>query len=346
MKTRNLFLIVLVFFFICAHAQQRITLDDMRQRYAEFASQQPIDTTISRENDEVVISSYHCYEKKGQKYKNPRMDKDYAYMLVEKLRTPEYPDRRHYWSLVDYEKVNHHVFKNISHKTPIERRRLKYVHKSFVRYLALDSIDGIGPSLWPKAFKRKYYRPKHKFHYAKAVSDSLFLLNEVRNMLGYTIAPHFEDAVIKKGHVRDYSYQRCEDQMGELMYLGPIPVIDRKYSRLARIRMRLRGLDDEINSRLTVVDHGVEKKSYDLLVIMLPNERADVEMLSCTGEVGPEFEQLRQYIRELPPQFFVRYWTVDGQPLPGFYLQATISNSGTWRFSMDKFLLKLKGRVW
>ena len=186
----------------CTHffAQQRITLDDMRQRYAEFASQQPIDTTISRENDEVVISSYHCYEKKGQKYKNPRMDKDYAYMLVEKLRTPEYPDRRHYWSLVDYEKVNHHVSKNISHKTPIERRRLKYVHKSFVRYLALDSIDGIGPSLWPKAFKRKYYRPKHKFHYAKAVSDSLFLLNEVRNMLGYTIAPHFEDAVIKKGN--------------------------------------------------------------------------------------------------------------------------------------------------
>lgn len=344
MKTRNLFLIVLVFFFICAHAQQRITLDDMRQRYAEFASQQPIDTTISRENDEVVISSYHCYEKKGQKYKNPRMDKDYAYMLVEKLRTPEYPDRRHYWSLVDYEKVNHHV--SSSRRTPFERRRLKYMDKSFVRYLALDSIEGLGPSSWTKAFRKKYYRPKHNFHYAKAVSDNLFLLNEVRNVLGYTIAPHFQDAVIKKGHICDYDYQRCEDQMGEMMYLGPIPVIDRKYSRLARIRMRLRGLDDEINSRLTVVDHGVEKKSYDLLIVMLPDERADAEMLSCTGEVGPEFEQLRQHIRELPPQFFVRYWTVDGQPLPGFYLQATISNNGTWRFSMDKFLLKLKGRVW
>lgn len=45
-------------------AQQVIMLDDMRQRYAAFLRQE-VDTTISYKNDEIVKSTYHCYENKG-----------------------------------------------------------------------------------------------------------------------------------------------------------------------------------------------------------------------------------------------------------------------------------------
>ena len=80
--------------------------------------------------------------------------------------------------------------------------------------------------------------------------------------------------------------------------------------------------------------------------IMLPDGRADVEVLSCSGEVGPEFEPLRETIRKISPRFFVRYWMVDGQSLPGCYLKGILYEDGTWRFYMDKFLMQARWRVW
>ena len=330
----------------CIWSQQRITLDDMRQRYAEFM-RQGADTTINRQNDEVVSSSYYVYNKKGKRYNNPRQKGEgrYAYMLTERLRTPEYPDKRHYWSLIDYERVNHRTFKRPIR--PVEHRRLKYKEKSFVRYLALDSIEGTGPDKWSKAFRRKYYHRKHKFHYAKAVSDSLFLLTDVRNMLGYTVSPTFRDVQVNRGSVKGYdkSGERCEQQMGELMHMGPL-MLDGGGTYRNLVTRRWSALNDIINKSITVRNTPTEHKVYDLLIIMLPDGRTDAEVLSCSGETGPEFEQLRQAIRQLPPRFFVRYWTVDGHPLPGCYIESIINPNGTWSFSMNKFLLNLVGHIW
>lgn len=348
-----------LFIHLCvyASAQKNITLDDMRQRYAEFANLQAIDPTISKENDEVVKSSYLCYKEEGKKYQNPRLEspQDYGFMLADNLRTPEYPERRHFWSLVEYEKTDHRTFSTTDTRKmkPAERRKWKNRHKGAVQYLALDSIEGVSTSSWSKDFKKKYDHRKQKFHYAKAVSDTLFLLNEVRNMMGYTVAPHFQDVIIKKGCVRYNSPQRCEDQMGDLMFLGGMPTLDgRERSKYSSISRRLSALADDVNSRLTVVDRTIGKKSYDLLIKMLPDGKVDAEILSCTGEPGSEFERLRECLCELHSHartdagYFVRYWTANAQPLPGFYLQANLREDGTWWFSMEKFLLNLVWKVW
>lgn len=327
-------------------AQQVIMLDDMRQRYAAFLRQE-VDTTISYKNDEIVKSTYHCYENKGERYKNPRIENptSYIYMLTDRLRTPEYPGERHYWSLVDYERVNHRTFKRPIR--PIERRRLKYMDKSFVRYLALDSIEGMRRADWPKAFAKKYAKRKHKFHYAKGVSDQVVLLRDVRNMMGYTVSPTFWDVEVRRGRVvnSDHLGERCEEQMGDLMYLGPLPALDGNTTRQQRINLRLRALADSINRRVKVLNPPKEKQRFDLLIIHQPDRRVDVELLWTDGEEKEAFMQIREALRQLPPKFFVRYWTSDGQPLPGGYLRGTLYKNGTWGFTMAPFFSSFVGQI-
>ena len=342
---KQIILLSIIGYCNCAWSQQRITLDEMRNRYVEYV-QKKVNPAANKENDEVVESHYYLYNRKDKRYSNPREhdSKDYPFMLTSKLRTEEYPEKRHFWSLIDYERVNHRTFH--SHKRPLERRRLRYKDKSFIRYLALDSIDGVSPELWPKSFRKRYYSRKHKFHYAKAVSDTLFLLSDVRNMLGYMVSPTFWDVEIRHGRVvnPDHLGERCEEQMGNLMYLGPLPKLDGSTTTQQRINQHLTALADSINKGIKAADPPKEKQRFDLLIVHLPDSRADVELLWTDGKAEPTFTQMREALRQLPPKFFVHYWATDGQPLPGSYLQGTYYKNGTWGFTMDSFLSSFVGQ--
>lgn len=93
--------------------QKRITIDDMRKRYAEFKAGVAIDSTLDSVSDEIVRSYHNYFEKLEEKEvsfnlerhdDNPRKKspKNYNYELTSFLRTVFFPDKRHFWSVVNY----------------------------------------------------------------------------------------------------------------------------------------------------------------------------------------------------------------------------------------------------
>ena len=96
---------------------------------------------------------------------------------------------------------------------------------------------------------------------------------------------------------------------------------------------------DFINPLLDIVDPTAPPATYEILLIMNDDGSADIELLDCDREVGPEFQTLRRAIAKLPKQFFIRLWTIDEYPLPGAYMTG-LYKEGIWRFNSFKYLLK------
>lgn len=99
MDTRNKLLIAAILFaaFLppISLAQDTVSVDEMMRRYELY--QQGLLKDDSLNADEVVYTSY------GKRRYNGRANwkgLPYTYMLVNNLRTPEYPDKEHFWSFV------------------------------------------------------------------------------------------------------------------------------------------------------------------------------------------------------------------------------------------------------
>jgi hypothetical protein len=60
-------------------------------------------------------------------------------------------------------------------------------------------------------------------------------------------------------------------------------------------------------------------------------------LLSDEKDAVAELETLRHIIRSLPANYFPRFWTLDNQALPGFYVEATLKN-GEWTFRTNRFV--------
>ena len=327
------FLLLILIIPTLLYPQKSITLYDMRARYKEFAQGIPIDSTIGRDADEVILSSYRWYQKGRRKYYNPRKESpaEYSYDLVSNLRTPQYPNRKHFWSMIDYQIWKHNGFKHVPNW------RMK-PNKDFIKFLSLDSIEGISRKDWPRKFRRKYSHKRLGIRYSKCVSDTIFLLKSPFNMLGFTVSSSFRDVVIQKGKIKDYlskSYKRYEEQLGRLKDLAPMMIDGGKKWQ---ITSEILGLNKEVNNRTEALSSNQEMSVYDLLVILCPDGTADVEVLSCRGNIGLEFDNLKKIIREFPKHFFFAYWTIDNKPLPGIYLRGKFED-GLWHFSISPFIL-------
>ena len=99
MDTRNKLLLAAILFaaFLppISLAQDTVSVDEMMRRYELY--QQGLLKDDSLNADEVVYTSY------GKRRYNGRANwkgLPYTYMLVNNLRTPEYPDKEHFWSFV------------------------------------------------------------------------------------------------------------------------------------------------------------------------------------------------------------------------------------------------------
>ena len=314
--------------------QKRITIDDMCKRYAEFKAGVAIDSTLDSVSDEIVRSYHNYFEKLEEKEvsfnlerhdDNPRKKspKNYNYELTSFLRTEFFPDKRHFWSVVNYFPKEPGIF--------IDPKKAK-------KYFALDSIAGMCRDEWPEELKKKYCQKKGTFHYARGITDTLYMIGAPVNMLGYKVSPDFRYLIVKKGRVKNYyhSFDKCRNQRGLLWDEGPMQLDG---GRRAHIVNRSVGFRDYINPLLDIVDPTAPPATYEILLIMNDDGSADIELLDCDREVGPEFQTLRRAIAKLPKQFFIRLWTIDEYPLPGAYMTG-LYKEGKWRFNSFKYLLK------
>lgn len=151
MDTRNKLLLAAILFaaFLppISLAQDTVSVDEMMRRYELY--QQGLLKDDSLNADEVVYTSY------GKRRYNGRANwkgLPYTYMLVNNLRTPEYPDKEHFWSFVvirqklllgKVSRLRKRYRRATEHGRKPSRRVRRVIESRAPFVLALDSIDGM-----------------------------------------------------------------------------------------------------------------------------------------------------------------------------------------------------------
>lgn len=316
---------------------QKITLDDMRDRYKAFSSNeiQPEPT----EYDEIVVSYYYGYEPEEKRYNNPRTSKGnqkYDVYRTHNLRTKEYRNRKHYWSFLYYQ------------EEPYDPR--EHLHDGnfkswgdFIKYLVLDSIEGIDSSTWKKELekKRRFLHPIDTLgtlQYAKKINQTIFCLCGTVNLMGYICRPTYLEFNVRHGIIKDFNraYKKGFDRAGDAYEEAAGMLIDgsgqRRRTNLYVVISR------KINSIITADSIPRADNDYDILIKFKSNKKVDAELLSSDKLPGKDFVELRDAIRKLPKNFLNPLWTTEGKRLPGIYMKARL-HDGKWFLGAESFII-------
>ena len=307
-------------------AQSNVSVEMMKERYSLYmkGGSVPIGSA-----DEVVRCIYH--PQKG--FTNPRTDKSRTRNIdLLNLRTEEYPERRHFWSMVIEQKRIGRKHDGI--KVPRWKRRKTWVQRH--KYFYLDSIAGMARNELPQSIKDNYRKKNRHAYHAPALSGTFYAISDPLDMFGYVTALYFADLPLDKGrftHSRLLS--RCLSHRS-LLKENTLTISETSILCLqALMRTFGREITERYKSEAKEI-HPTEKK-FDLLIHQNRDLTSDVELLSDEKDGGAEVETLRHIIRTLPANYFPRFWTLDNQTLPGFYVEATLKN-GEWTFSIDRFI--------
>lgn len=307
-------------------AQGNVSVEMMKERYRLYMKGDtvPIDSA-----DEVVNCIYH--PKRG--YSNPRTDKSRTRNIdLLNLRTKEYPGRRHFWSIVIEEKRTGRKYNRV--KMPKSKRRRTWAQHH--NYIYLDSIAGMARDEIPQSMKDNYRKKNRIAYHAPALGGTFYAISDPLDMFGYVTALYFVDLPLDKGkfmHGRLLS--RCFSHRS-LLAENTMTICE---TSTAYLQALMRTFSREITERYKAEAKDIlpGEKKFDLLIYQSQGLRSDVELLSGEKDAGAELESLRHIIRSLPANYFPRFWTLDNQTLPGFYVEARLKN-GEWTFSTDRFI--------
>ncbi|MBR4406242.1 MAG: DUF5030 domain-containing protein [Bacteroidaceae bacterium] len=307
-------------------AQINVSVEMMKERYRQYMKGEtvPIDSA-----DEVVNCIYHP----KKEFSNPRIDKSRTRNIdLLNLRTEEYPERRHFWSMVIEQKRIGRKHDGI--KVPRWKRRKTWVQRH--KYFYLDSIAGMARNELPQSIKDNYRKKNRHAYHAPALSGTFYAISDPLDMFGYVTALYFVDLPLDKGkfmHGRLLS--RCFSHRS-LLAENTMTFCE---TSTACLQALMRTFSHEITERYKAEAKEIfpREKKFDLLIYQNQNLTSDVELLSDEKDAVAELETLRHIIRSLPANYFPRFWTLDNQALPGFYVEATLKN-GEWTFSTNRFV--------
>ena len=314
-----------------AFSQKNITVCDMKHNY--YLRQKAEDETTKQntdeldELDELVFSSYN-YREYGE-LDNFRTHRRFICYVTKGLRTKQYPDRKHFWSMMIYYKR--------PYNQENRRKRRQKPFCSSIRYLVLDSIEGVNRSEWHPETKKNYCVPIEKTHYAKGISQTVFMQEmDLIDMMGFQCSPFYSLFEIKKGKIKNF----CKSKRVYLMQTSELWSEDTTLDGNLKLHLQIamRNFSKRINNLASIPHSNGLEGDYDLLIVLNQDGTADVEKLSQTEKQDLLFDDLRNKIKSLPPNYFFHLWTIDGVPLPGLYIKATYDKK-KWTFSMSDFIL-------
>jgi|GEM_PF-5391897 len=307
-------------------AQNNVSIELMKERYRQYMKGEtvPVDSA-----DEVV----NCIYNPKEGYSNPRTDKSRTRNIhLLNLRTKEYPDRRHFWSIVIEEKRIGRKYNGVKMSKSKRRRTWTQHHK----YFYLDSIAGIARDEMPQNIKNSYRKKNRIAYHVPALGGTFYAISDPLDMFGYVTALYFVDFPLDKGkfmHGRLLS--RCFSHRS-LLAENTMTFCE---TSTACLQVLMRTFSREITERYKAEAKDIlpGEKKFDLLIYQSQGLTSDVELLSGEKDASAELESLRHIIRSLPANYFPRFWTLDNQTLPGFYVEARLKN-GEWTFSTDRFI--------
>lgn len=325
---KEIFVWLLLPISLCCFSKNSISIDEMKQHYCAFCKNEI--TSYTEDADEIVMSEYGF----GSGYRNPRNASKgiYHYYKAKGLRTEQYPDKKHYWSLVRYyKKPYNNTGKGKRHKS----KRLN----DFVKYLTLDSIQNITKTSWSADFKNSYSYKKKGMFYARSYSADIFMQSsEDVNILGFNVTPYFREFTVKNGIVKGFTsaFEKCYNQEGQLWQKSSITLDG---TLMNHIHVAMSMFASDINKMGNVQEHISGKRTYDLLIVMNSDGTANVDCLSDFSDKDTLLNHLSAEIKKLPNHYFTPLWTIDRIALPGLYVEGIYEND-QWRFSMDKFIIQ------
>lgn len=286
---------------------EKVTVEDMRQRFRECQGQEIAVPSVTQD---LVNGSCMLYPAP--------------------LRTDggQGVGRKCFWST----RQTHRLLKE-------ENGRKYYTPKGCPEYFRLDSIEGLRREEWPEGISEKCsFRDEALDEvYAKGLSGTFYSC-EPQYCMGWWVSNFFSVLEVDGGRVKTSHCIRNGKARDVAFDKGFSPAMGR-----VGIGNYLPEFTIALGSYVNGVD-GVRKDSrnpkvYDFLVSE-NGEGYDIEVLNCSSETGPEFEALREKVRQLPADYFTPLYTLGGVRLPGFYLEGSYEpadDGRNWRFGCRKY---------
>ena len=336
MDTRNKLLLVAILFATLlppiSLAQDTVSVDEMMRRYELY--QQGLLNDDSLNADEVVYTSY------GKRRYNGRANwkgLPYTYMLVNNLRTPEYPDKEHFWSFVvihqklrlgKVSRLRKRYRRATEHGRKPSRRVRRVIESRAPFVLALDSIDGMRREEWESSIPHDYIIKvkSKKMDYAQAVTKDLKMLDDPFQLLGYDVSVHRTAMRIKEGDIVPYdkgTAPSVRDSSG--LMETTLTMMDGTGD--SRLRRAINNLADTVNSRLKTGG-----KKCTLFIKHVPGRKVKVEFVNKQDSQDPDFSKMAQVLESMEENFYPRLWTIDWKMLPGLIIEAELTSDKGWVF--------------
>ena len=184
------------------------------------------------------------------------------------------------------------------------------------RYLRLDSIKG-----------------EQACQYNKTEPHTFYLLQHPLNYLGYLVSPYYYRLDVDQ---KQLIQQR---QLWEASILGKCDTsLDGNW--VYHFNRQLCFMAKEIN-QTTLASQIDVSETYDCFIFKDEEDGYDINCLS-TNNHYISFQELRDFVRKCPKNYFTELYCADGETLPGFFVEATykqVEGGIHWTFSIDKFVV-------
>lgn len=317
-------------------AQDTISVDEMVRRYRMYQAGKLTKDSIT--TDEVVCAVYSQRHKEKSNGRWTRFGGPYLYSLVNDLRTPEFPDKRHFWSFVGIRyypllgkriRFRKRYNRAVDHGRRPRKRVRRYTYAPRPEFLSLDSIEGMKREEWEPKVSKSYITKFKHMDYAQGVTKELNLISEPFHLLGIPVSLYHSQIEVRNGIIINYAKasQKYLGDNGELhnMIVGSIHTT--KKGGLGR---EMTALDKMVNAKIKASS----SKKFVILIKHLPDRKAAVEPLDAEVRSDPDFQQLAKALESMGDDFYPRLWTVSHAILPGLIIEAECSADKGWFFTL------------
>lgn len=313
---KKLIVTLLIMFLSCGAWSQIVSTAEMREMYRNRDERRDI------QKPDVFL--HGSYDKRGHKM-TYRIESRIAPTirgidLAMGLRTKEYPDATHYWSVA---RVMTHT----------KRYGVRGWH-SFCeeRYLLLDSIGGVERNRYCaiNATKKKI-KKFGVISYAGNMSANVFLLGEAEYRWGCFLSPWAYTVHISNGIIENYKESRAQesDDMGALWRYT---IMDGRWPD--HINRALEKMADIVNKSDVDYSSCPQHGNHTIILTYDADTVSAAEMLD--GSQNNELlNRLNKALQDVPRKPFPYLYTLDGRRLAGIIVEAVFADS-KWAFSLKE----------
>ena len=335
-RLRLLAIVVAAFLSTSLSAQDTISADELVRRYRMYQAGKLTKDSIT--TDEVVCAEYSQRYKKKSNGRWTRFGGPYLHSLVNDLRTPEFPDKRHFWSFVGIRyypllgkriRFRRRYNRAVDHGRRPRKRVRRYTYAPRPEFLSLDSIDGMKREEWEPKVSKSYITKFKHMDYAQGVTKELNLIDEPFFLLGIPVSLYHSQIEVKNGIIIDYgkATQKCIGDNGELHSMSVGTLSRTKKGGMSR---EMAALDKIVNAKIKASN----SKKFVIFIKHLPDRKAVVEPLDAGVRSDPDFQQLAKALESVGDDFYPRLWTVNHAILPGLIIEAECSTDKGWVFTL------------